>query len=51
MFTSGSTLVPIESDDEEILMKCREIWNKIAELMVIHNSDDFVEIDEKYNCY
>ena len=46
MFTSGSTLVPIERDHEEFLMKCGEIWNKIAELMVIHNPDDFVEIDD-----
>ena len=30
----------------DFLMKCGEIWNKIAELMVIHNPDDFVEIDD-----
>ena len=46
MFTSGITLVPIESDDEEFFIKCREIWNKIAELMGINNPNDFVEIDD-----
>ena len=46
MFTSGITLVPIESDDEELFIKCGEIWDKIAELMGIHNPDDFVDIDD-----
>ena len=46
MFTSGITLVPIESDDEEFFIKCREIQDKIAELMGIHNPDNFVEIHD-----
>ena len=46
MFTSGITLVPIENDDEEFFIKCREIQDKIAELMGIHNPNDFVEIDD-----
>ena len=40
------TVVPIESDDEEFFMKCREIWNKIVELLGIHDPEDFVEIDD-----
>ena len=35
MFTSGITLIPIFSDDKELLRKCIEIWNKIIELIGI----------------
>ena len=49
MFTNGITLVSIESNDEEFFIKCREIRDKIAELMGIHNPDDFVEIDNYGN--
>ena len=49
MFTNGITLVPIESNDEEFFIKCREIRDTIAELMGIHNPDDFVEIDNYGN--
>ena len=49
MFTNGITLVPIESNDEEFFIKCREIRYTIAELMGIHNPDDFVEIDNYGN--
>ena len=33
----------IESDDKELFRKCREIWNKITELIGINNAQDFVE--------
>ena len=43
MFTSNITLAPIHSDDKELFRKCREIWNKITELIGIDNPTDFVE--------
>ena len=33
----------IHNDDKELFRKCREIWNKIAELIGINNAKDFVE--------
>ena len=47
MFTSGVTLVPIESNDEEFFRKYDEIWSKITELIGINNPHDFVEIDDE----
>ena len=44
MFTSGITLVAIESDDEELFIKCREIRDEIAELMGIHDHNDLLEL-------
>ena len=43
MFTNNITLVPIYSNDKELFRKCREIWNKITELIGIDNPTDFVE--------
>ena len=43
MLTSNITLIPIHSDDKELFRKCREIWNKITELIGINNAPDFVE--------
>ena len=43
MFTSNITLAPIHSDDKELFRKCREIWNKINELIGINDPIDFVE--------
>ena len=43
MFTNNITLMPIHSDDKEFFRKCREIWNKITELIGINNAQDFVE--------
>ena len=43
MFTSNITLAPIHSDDKELFRKCREIWNKITELIGINNAKDIVE--------
>ena len=45
MFTSNDTAVPIYSDDKEYFRKCREISNKINELIGINNPADFVEIN------
>ena len=36
----------IGSNDKKIFIKCREIWNKIIELMGIHDPEDFVIIDD-----
>ena len=35
--------MPIHSDDKELFRKCREIWNKITELIGINNTQDFVK--------
>ena len=35
--------MPIHSDDKELFRKCREIWNKITELIGVNNAIDFVE--------
>ena len=44
MFTSGITLVPVYSDNKEFFRKCREIWDKIIELIGINDPTDFAEI-------
>ena len=43
MFRNNTTLIPIHSDDKELFRKCREIWNKITELIGINDIPDFVE--------
>ena len=45
MFANNTTLIPIHSDDKELFRKCREIWNKITELIDINDPRDFVETD------
>ena len=42
-FTNGDRVMLIHSDDKEFFRKCREIWNKITELIGINNAQDFVE--------
>ena len=42
-YTSNNRVMPIHSDDKELFRKCREIWNKITELMDINKAEDFVE--------
>ena len=37
--------IDIGSNDGKFFIKCKEIWNKINELMDIDNPNDFVEID------
>ena len=36
----------IYNDDKEFFRKCREIWNKIIELIGINNPIDFVKTDD-----
>ena len=51
MLTSNITLIPIHSDDKELFRKCREIWNKINELLGIDAPTDFVRTtlyDDKF---
>ena len=36
----------IYNDDKEFFRKCREIWNKIIELIGINNPIDFVDTDD-----
>ena len=43
MFANNITLMPIHSDDKELFRKCREIRNKITELIGINDIPDFVE--------
>ena len=43
MYTNNITEVPIHSDDKKLFRKCREIWNKINELIGINDPIDFVE--------
>ena len=43
MFASGITLMSIYSDDNDFFRKCREIWNKITELIGIDDPTDFVQ--------
>ena len=42
-YTNNNRVMPIHSDDKELFRKCREIWNKITELICINNAQDFVE--------
>ena len=35
--------MPIHNDDKELFRNCREIWNKITELIGINNAKDFAE--------
>ena len=38
--------VILERNDKEFFIKCREIWNRIIELMDIDNPNNFVIIDD-----
>ena len=40
--------MPIESSDEEFFIKCREIQDKISELIDMYNHDHFVEISDEF---
>ena len=42
-FTNGDRVMLIDSDGKEFFRKCREIWNKITELIGINNAQNFVE--------
>ena len=43
MYTDNITIMPIYSDDKEVFQKCREIRNKMNELIGINNATDFVQ--------
>ena len=43
-FINNDRIMFIYSDDKELFRKCREIWNKITELIGINNAIDFVEV-------
>ena len=43
-YANKNKLMYIQTDDKELFRKCREIWNKITELIDINNAEDFVEI-------
>ena len=42
-FINNDRIMFIYSDDKELFRKCREIWNKITELIGTNNAGDFVE--------
>ena len=42
-FANNNRVIFIYNDDKEFFRKCREIWNKIIELIGINNPEDFVE--------
>ena len=42
-FANNNRVMFIYNDDKEFFRKCREIWNKIIELIGINNLVDFVE--------
>ena len=42
-FADGTAEINIGSNDKNFFIKCREIWNKIIELMDIDNASNFVE--------
>ena len=43
IFTNNNRVIPIHGDNKELFRKCREIWNKITELIRINNAIDFAE--------
>ena len=43
-YTNNNRVTPIHSDDKEFFRKCREIWNKITELIGINNAQESVEL-------
>ena len=42
-YANNNEVMLIHSDDKELFRKCREIWDKIIELIGINNPRDFVE--------
>ena len=43
---NNNRVMLIYNDDKEFFIKCREIWNKIIELIGISNPTDSVEADD-----
>ena len=48
-FANNNRVMFIYNDDKEFFRKCREIWNKIIELIGINNPIDFVDFDDDGN--
>ena len=48
-FSRNNRVIFIYNDDKEFFRKCREIWNKITELIGIKDPRDFVETDSDYD--
>ena len=48
-FANNNRAMFIYNDDKEFFRKCREIWNKIIELIGINNPIDFVKTDDVDN--
>ena len=48
-FEDNTRVIFIDNDDKEFLKKCRQIWNKITELIGISEPRDFVETDSDYD--
>ena len=44
-FANNNRAMYIYNDDKDFFRKCREIWNKINELIGINNPIDFVDAD------
>ena len=45
-FADNNRAMFIYNDDKEFFRKCREIWNKIIELIGINNPIDFVDAND-----
>ena len=48
-FGNNNRVMFIQNDHREFFRKCREIWNKIIELIGINNPIDFAEVDDDAN--
>ena len=48
-FADNNRAIFIYNDDKEYFRKCREIWNKITELIGTNDPRDFVETDWDYD--
>ena len=48
-FADDTPEVDIGKNDKKVFIKCREIWNKIIELIGINNPIDFVKTDDVDN--
>ena len=48
-FASNNRVMFIYNDNKKFFRKCREIWNKITELIGINNPRDFVKTDSDYD--
>ena len=42
-YTNNNRVMYVHNNDKKLFRKCREIWNRIAELIGINNAEDFVE--------